>query len=303
MLAAPVYAQYVEFADDNFRLTLIQQGRDLDGDGLISYAEAAAVTVLHGGSYPISDYSGLEFFTNLQRLDVTMSSASTIDLSPLVNLRYFYSDYSALASITVGDKPYLVEIWMMDNPISALDLSGAPQLAMLDLCLNYITELDLSNQAHLSTLFLTDTRISNVDLRPCGELNMVDLRWNDYLTEVCVDSVPPAFSYMIDDESLFHVCGGTAEASETPMRFALHNAYPNPFNPTTTISYSLAESGVAELALFNLSGRLVSVLHSGLTEAGEHSLQFDGSALSSGVYLLRLTSESEQAVSRITLIK
>ncbi len=74
---------------------------------------------------------------------------------------------------------------------------------------------------------------------------------------------------------------------EIPARLSLEN-YPNPFNPTTTITYDLPVGGTVDLTLFTPEGREIVKLASGLQSAGRHSLQFDGHALASGVYLARL---------------
>ena len=85
--------------------------------------------------------------------------------------------------------------------------------------------------------------------------------------------------------------------------------WPNPFNPSTTLSFSLPEAGPAQLAVYNLKGQLVKELcHNEYLSAGEHSLVWDGKDLggkdvSSGVYFARLTSRSGSANLKILLMK
>ncbi|MCC5934155.1 MAG: T9SS type A sorting domain-containing protein [Balneolales bacterium] len=90
---------------------------------------------------------------------------------------------------------------------------------------------------------------------------------------------------------------------ELPSQLALDQNYPNPFNPTTTIQYALPESGQIRLDVFNVLGQRVATLINGEQTAGFHSLQFDGSRLSSGVYLYRLQSGNQVITRKMLLVK
>jgi len=92
------------------------------------------------------------------------------------------------------------------------------------------------------------------------------------------------------------------------MPQATLSAFPNPFNPTATISYSLPVGGKAELVLYNLKGQKVVTLSEGLMPQGKYSIYFNGSdekgrALASGVYLLRLQHPAGIITKKITLLK
>ncbi len=73
-------------------------------------------------------------------------------------------------------------------------------------------------------------------------------------------------------------------------RLALHEPFPNPCNPGTTIRYELPESRDVRLAVYDMIGREVSVLVDQRKDAGVHEVRFDGSGLASGVYLARLVA-------------
>lgn len=90
---------------------------------------------------------------------------------------------------------------------------------------------------------------------------------------------------------------------ELPSQLALDQNYPNPFNPTTTIRYALPEAGNVRLDVFNVLGQRVATLINGEQTAGFHSLQFDGSRLSSGVYLYRLQSGNQVITRKMLLVK
>jgi len=91
--------------------------------------------------------------------------------------------------------------------------------------------------------------------------------------------------------------------AELPATSKLIGAYPNPFNPTTTISFELREASNVALGVFDISGRLVSEMANGWREAGQHEITFDGSDLPSGIYLYRLSAGDWQAVGKMVLMK
>ena len=74
-----------------------------------------------------------------------------------------------------------------------------------------------------------------------------------------------------------------------PLEFALLQNYPNPFNPFTTINYQLPISNFVTVKVYDPLGREIAVLVNEQKDAGYHSVQFDGSHLSSGVYFYRLS--------------
>jgi len=79
--------------------------------------------------------------------------------------------------------------------------------------------------------------------------------------------------------------------------------YPNPANPTTTITYSIAEPSHVRLTVYSVSGQKVATLVDGPLSAGTHSVVFDGSHLASGVYFYRLESKGLAKSGKMLLIK
>ncbi len=96
-----------------------------------------------------------------------------------------------------------------------------------------------------------------------------------------------------------------AEAAMTlaPDEYYLKQNSPNPFNPVTTIAFGLPESGNVELKIFNIGGRQVASLAEGWMEAGNHSITFNASALSSGVYFYQLKAEKFSQVKKMLMVK
>ncbi len=91
---------------------------------------------------------------------------------------------------------------------------------------------------------------------------------------------------------------------DLPETFALHQNFPNPFNPVTTIRYSLQESGVAKLAVYNLLGqKVVTLIDNEEKSSGDHGLTFDAGNLPSGIYYYRLESASFTETRKMLLLR
>ena len=99
--------------------------------------------------------------------------------------------------------------------------------------------------------------------------------------------------------------GGNGAPPEAPPEnhdaaMAGMNNYPNPFNPVTTISFSLP---VATLIVYNLMGQKVATVADGFYEAGVHACEWDGSVVSSGVYFYRLETDAYTETKKMVLMK
>jgi len=88
-----------------------------------------------------------------------------------------------------------------------------------------------------------------------------------------------------------------------PAPFMLRQNVPNPFNPSTLITYRIAVDGKATLAVYNLAGQLVDVLAGGHHGAGEYSVTWKPENLSSGVYIVRLTAGSVSSTIKMLYMK
>ncbi len=99
------------------------------------------------------------------------------------------------------------------------------------------------------------------------------------------------------------VVTGINVAGQIPAEFSLSQNFPNPFNPSTTLHYSLPVRSFVRLEVFNILGERVATLVSGEMPAGIHEVNFDASGLPSGVYFYRLTARSYTATMKMILMK
>lgn len=100
---------------------------------------------------------------------------------------------------------------------------------------------------------------------------------------------------------------GTVTSNENtdaqPSSFELNQNYPNPFNPTTNITFSLANASQATLTVYNMLGQEVAVIANRKFSAGQHTVEFNASELSSGIYIYRLNAGEQMQTRQMTLIK
>ncbi len=93
-----------------------------------------------------------------------------------------------------------------------------------------------------------------------------------------------------------------------PAKFAVHENYPNPFNPTTNISFDLVEHSPTEVTVWNMLGQKVATLYSGELPAGRHTLTFEarsenGNMLPSGVYIYKVAAGNKVDTKKMMLLK
>jgi len=89
-----------------------------------------------------------------------------------------------------------------------------------------------------------------------------------------------------------------------PETFSLHPAYPNPFNPSTTIHYSLDKTSHVQLKVYNIMGREVATLVDKMIAAGEHRLKWSpGGNIAAGVYMVQINNGQKVFNQRITFLK
>lgn len=100
-----------------------------------------------------------------------------------------------------------------------------------------------------------------------------------------------------------HETGGPMIGAGAPQDVVLNPAVPNPFNPTTVISFELPEAAFTRLAVYDVSGRLVDVLVSEEKGAGTHSIEWNAIRVPSGIYFYRLEVGVFVETRRMVLLK
>ncbi len=96
---------------------------------------------------------------------------------------------------------------------------------------------------------------------------------------------------------------GIEEIKATPVEYALNQNYPNPYNPSTEISFSLAQSSFVNMEIYNSLGQKVATLLNKRINPGQHKVKFNASNLSNGIYYYKLTAGQFQSVKKMILLQ
>ena len=205
-----------------------------------------------------------------------------------------------------GLEPGLISYWQLNEGIGNITL-------------------DKTANAHNGTLFgdVTWTNSSapilpgwfqvNTDSGFCSPHTSMDVELlfdatevdtGDYYASVIVKSNDPFTpSVVVPIHMIVSSSVGIEGELNMPLTFNLYQNYPNPFNPSTTIKYSIPELSKVRLTLFNLLGEEITTLVNEEKNAGNYSVEFNASALPSGVYFYRIQAGSFVETKKMLLLK
>jgi hypothetical protein len=108
----------------------------------------------------------------------------------------------------------------------------------------------------------------------------------------------PAF-----ENNQLYMVSSLTEAVALPESFSLDRAYPNPFNPTTTLSFAIPIDSEVSLSIYNLQGREIFMLIDANMDAGYHSIVWDADSYASGVYFVKMVAGEFVNTQKLMLIK
>ena len=177
-----------------------------------------------------------------------------------------------------------------------------------------VTEQDTSTR-HMVCGCYYDVNVSLTGLTP-GNYEIVIYRQESKVYQYSKDTVILVASFS------FSIAGANAQQPSTKIlasdchntpvsvhqdqiasNYVLLTSYPNPFNPNTTIRYSIPQTAIVTLEVFDDVGRTVATLVNEKKNAGEYSVQFDASKLGSGVYICRLVVGNNLLTNKLVLLK
>jgi hypothetical protein len=184
---------------------------------------------------------------------------------------------------------------MLSYPVKDIDLNVASVEAVTDQAIT-LTHVDTTN----GTILIHSAQLKG---------SSTPIRVNVAHLQKELD-IPIDISYQFIGKNSETIGSGNAvhDIMPVPTEFALHNNYPNPFNPTTTIAYDLPLDGTVRLVIYDVMGREVTRLVNGFTPAGYHSVRWDarnklGENVSAGVYFYHLQSGNYVKTQKMVLLK
>ena len=104
-------------------------------------------------------------------------------------------------------------------------------------------------------------------------------------------------------ENGVYTLGSLTEISPVPDTFVIERAYPNPFNPVTTLSFALPIESEVSLKVYSMQGREVISLINGNMDAGYHSVVWDADTHSSGMYFVKMVADEHISTQKLLLVK
>ncbi|MCJ7552288.1 MAG: T9SS type A sorting domain-containing protein [Ignavibacteriaceae bacterium] len=295
---SPAATQTVNYGELNISWTTPSSG--VDGGGYFVMRRAGSPpsgTPNVNGIYNVGNTIG-----NGQVVYIgTATSYLDTGLDP--STEYFYSIYTVDKAFnysspnTIGELPLPVEL----SSFSASVIGSTVKLS-------WRTETEVNNygfeilrQGHTSTaLSVTDwEKIGFVE--GYGNSNSP----KDYsFTDASV--VSGTYSYrlkQIDIDGQFEYSKIIEVDLGAPNKYELAQNFPNPFNPNTSIKFTLPETGNVKLTVYNMLGQEIAILVNGVKEAGTHIINFNAEELNSGIYMYRIESNGFNEVRKMTLIK
>jgi len=170
---------------------------------------------------------------------------------------------------------------------------------------NYETSPKLPLKIYMSTGTINDTQADAERMKSILDAKGYEIKykevneshswgnWRALIDESLEYFFPYNPSSKVDDNS----------ESSIPTGFELKQNFPNPFNPDTTIEYSLPYENEVKITLYNLLGSEVVVLENGIKSKGKHSISFDGEGLSTGVYFYNLQTDEISITKKMIITK
>jgi len=144
-----------------------------------------------------------------------------------------------------------------------------------------------------------DPTTSRIDGAVNGEMMEIMFHSGQELSTVNYETFLGNGKYTTDGFQLIHILN----LATSPEQYGIVEAYPNPFNSTTSITINLPEVSKINLGLFDLTGRIVADIASGTMKTGLHTYSLEGSFLTSGVYIVQLQSSGGISKHKLTLLK
>ena len=270
------------------------------------------------GSIPL-DIGKLINLTHLYLYDNELSGEIPSELGSLINLEHLYlynNNLSGHLPSELGNLENLTQMYLYSNELSGeipSELGSLFNLNQLFLHNNQLTgtvPLEVANLNTLEYLYLNDNKLDqNIDESICGSF----LEWdNSIYFNIYNNSLCPPYPLCVEDylgyQDTINCNQNLLVKGNTPIGYKLYDAFPNPFNPLTTISYDLLKSTHVNILIYDIVGRIVKRLVNKKEDEGRKSIVWDGTdqngkIVGSGVYYALFETVDFRSSKKIMLLK
>jgi len=276
--------------------TVLAMWCDHNGDGRVGNLDVLAIGYCWGSTYTYTKANtdvNLPLASSNLNLKVYDKSGRLVNnLSPNSTYEFVYSVKNAKDLLTASFELN----WDADVEITGYKVSDQFKKNTTDF-IEFVKIMNNSAAIALGRVWY-DGPISGDEI----ELIRLTVKVGNNVDKLKFDLTNPE----IRDESgkLYRLPVQLPELTTVPVKFALLGNYPNPFNPTTTIKFEIAEPTRASLKIYNSLGQIVKVLMDNEpVEAGRYEKEFNAVDLVSGVYFYKLETPNFTAVKKMVLIK
>jgi hypothetical protein len=246
------------------------------------------------------DLDEAQFWFNNSQVGTTWSWSRNNTLQKRIAANDFYGPLQ-----TTADECYFDDFWFADEPwVVPVELTSfiANVNNLGDVVLNWETATEANNQG-----FEIERRTETSEYRTVGFVEgygtTTEPRSYVYTDRTAENGINYYRLKQVDFNGTYEYSDEVEVDVTGPLTFDLAQNYPNPFNPSTSIKYSVPESGNIRLSVFNIVGEEVAVLVDGFSQAGSFEVTFDASNLSTGVYLYKLQSANSVQTKKMMLLK
>lgn len=137
----------------------------------------------------------------------------------------------------------------------------------------------------------------------CTNTNMTFRVTPQTTPTVVLDSLTPLVSGTTFGTTNPTITGNFNISNEIPSEFKLYENYPNPFNPTTSIKYDIANNSFVKLIIYDVTGKEVETLVNDNLQAGRYEATFNGGNYSSGIYFAKIEAGSYKHIVKMVMVK
>lgn len=239
------FAQIINIPDANFKAKLLEADAgvgiaygcgggsfklDANNNGEIEVSEALEVCKLYVNYAAISDMTGIEYFTNLEKLFCRGNLITTFDATPLINLSWLSIYGNLLTDINLAGLSNLDQLFISDNQLTSIDISDLSSLVVLRCDNNLLTTLNV--QQPLAYLYCGNNLLETLDVSELSSLYDFDCSSNNLVSlNIKNGSIENSFSFdFSNNNNLQYVCADYEQLDDIEDRinqYGYNNCYTN----------------------------------------------------------------------------